>query len=64
LVAAARRADSAARVLELAQAAQLPLADAVAARARRVADAQLDGRVAVEVVVFGRTGEILGRSPN
>jgi cobalt-precorrin-5B (C1)-methyltransferase len=64
LVAEARRADSAAQVLELAQASQLPLADEIAARAGRVADAQLDGRAAVEVIVFGRTGEILGRSPN
>jgi hypothetical protein len=51
-------------VLELAQASQLPLADEIAARAGRVADAQLDGSAAVEVIVFGRTGEILGRSPN
>ncbi len=63
LIAEARRADSAARVLELAQEAGLPLADLVAERARRVAEAQLTGRVAVEVVVFGRKGEILGRSP-
>jgi cobalt-precorrin-5B (C1)-methyltransferase len=63
LVAEARRADSAARVLELAHAAGLPLADLIAGRARRVAEAQLAGRVAVEVILFGRTGEIVGRSP-
>lgn len=63
LIAEVRRADSAARVLELAQEAGLPLADLVAERARRVAEAQLAGRVAVEVFVFGRKGEILGRSP-
>ncbi len=57
-----RRADSAARVLELA--AGLPLADVIAERARKVAETQLAGRVAVEVVVFGRRGEILGRSPS
>jgi cobalt-precorrin-5B (C1)-methyltransferase len=63
LVAEARRADSAARVLELAQEAGLPLADLVAERARQVAEAQVAGGVAVEVILFGRTGEILGRSP-
>ncbi len=63
LVAEARRADSAARVLELARAAGLPLAARIAERARQGAAAQLDGRVAVEVILFGRRGEILGRSP-
>ncbi len=63
LLAEARRADSAARVLELAQEAGLPLADQIAERARQAAEAQLAGRVAVEVILFDRSGEILGRSP-
>jgi len=63
LLAEARRADSAARVLELAQGAGLPLADLIAKRARTVAETQLAGAVAVEVVLFGRKGEVLGRSP-
>ena len=58
-----RAASSAGHVLELARQAGLPLADAVAERARRVAEDTLDGRVGVEVLVFGRKGELLGRSP-
>jgi cobalt-precorrin-5B (C1)-methyltransferase len=63
LLAEARKAETAARVLELAQEAGLPLAERIAERARAIAEAQLAGRVAVEVVLFGRKGEILGRSP-
>ena len=50
-------------MLELATAAGLPLADLIAEQARQAAETQLDGRVAVEVILFGRKGEILGRSP-
>jgi cobalt-precorrin-5B (C1)-methyltransferase len=63
LQAEARAASSAGHVLELARQAGLPLADAVAERARRVAEDTLQGRVGVEVLVFGRQGELLGRSP-
>ena len=63
LLVEVRQAETAARVLELAQGAGLPLAKRIAERAREAAEAQLEGRVGVEVVVFGRTGEILGRSP-
>ena len=62
LQAEAREASSAGRVLELARGAGLPLADVVAARARATAEGALRGSVAVEVVVFGRKGELLGRS--
>ena len=62
LQAEARKAGSAARVLELATEAGLPIADAVAQDARRVAEEQLAGRVAVEVIVFDRKGGILGTS--
>ena len=64
LLAETRRAETAARILELAQEAGLPLAAVIAERAREVAEEQLAGRVAVEVVLFGRKGEILGRSPS
>jgi cobalt-precorrin-5B (C1)-methyltransferase len=63
LLAETRQAETAARILELAQEAGLPLAAVIAERAREVAEEQLAGRVAVEVVLFGRKGEILGRSP-
>ncbi len=62
LQAEARAASSAGRVLELARDSRLPLADAVAARARETAEEVLKARVAVEVVIFGRQGELLGRS--
>jgi cobalt-precorrin-5B (C1)-methyltransferase len=64
LLAETRQAETAARILELAQEAGLPLAAVIAERAREVAEEQLAGRVAVEVVLFGRKGEILGRSPS
>ena len=63
LLADARQAETAARVLELAQSAGLPLAARIAERAQAVAEAQLAGTVAVDIVLFGRKGEILGRSP-
>jgi cobalt-precorrin-5B (C1)-methyltransferase len=64
LLAETRQAETAARILELAQEAGLPLAAVIAERAREVVEEQLAGRVAVEVVLFGRKGEILGRSPS
>ena len=62
VIAKARQAETAAQVLELA--AGLPLAERIAEQARDVAAAQLDGSITVEVIVFGRKGEILGHSPN
>jgi cobalt-precorrin-5B (C1)-methyltransferase len=56
-------AASAGEVLELAQARGLPLADAVALRARDVANDQLDGKVQLEVLVFDRAGSLIGRAP-
>jgi cobalt-precorrin-5B (C1)-methyltransferase len=55
-------AHSAAEVLRLAQAAGLPLADQVAARARAAALAVLAGGTVVEVLVFDREGALLGRA--
>lgn len=62
LVDHARDASSASQVLRLAQQVGLPLADEVAARARRIALDQLDGACAVEVLIFDRQGQLLGRS--
>jgi cobalt-precorrin-5B (C1)-methyltransferase len=60
LVAKADAAASAGEVLQLAIAANLPLADLVARRAREVALAALAGGVAVDVLVIDRDGARLG----
>ena len=62
LVAEARGANTAKQVLDMAQAADLPLADAVAARARDTALGLLDGETAVEVLVFDRAGNQAGKA--
>ena len=62
LVEAARGANTAKQVLDLATAAGLPLADAVAARARETALGLLEGATAVEVVVFDRAGQAVGKA--
>ncbi len=67
LLAEARAANTAKQVLDLAAAAGLPLADAVAARARETALgvlAQRDGssETAVEVLVFDRAGNLAGKA--
>ncbi len=67
LLAEARAANTAKQVLDLAAAAGLPLADAVAARARETALGVLAGRdgsseTAVEVLVFDRAGNLAGKA--
>ncbi|MCC2665077.1 MAG: cobalt-precorrin-5B ((1))-methyltransferase [Geminicoccaceae bacterium] len=62
LVAHARDASSAGRVLELAKGMGLPLADDVALRARRVGLSQLDGACALEVMIFDRDGVLIGHA--
>ena len=62
LQARVRSAVSAGQVLEIASQAGLPVADAIAERAREVAEQQLAGRVAVDVVIFDRKGTLIGRS--
>ena len=57
-----RAANTAKEVLDLARDAGLPLADAVARRARDTALGVLDGETAVEVLVFDREGRLAGRS--
>ncbi|HIP78827.1 MAG TPA: cobalt-precorrin-5B (C(1))-methyltransferase [Kiloniellaceae bacterium] len=63
LIHEAQRANTAKQVLEMAAAAGLPLADAVAERARTVALATLDHPdIAVEVMTFDRQGRKVGRA--
>ena len=58
----ARGANTANQVLELARQAELPLGDSVAQRARAAALAVLDGATQVEVLIFNRQGEPVGRA--
>ncbi len=62
LTAAAAQANTAREVLILAQAAGLPLGDAVAARARAVAQPVAGTAVAVEVLAVDRDGQPCGFS--
>lgn len=59
-VAAARRANTASEVLDLA--GRLPLAAAIAVAARTVAAQRLAGGTELEVVVFDRRGALIGRA--
>jgi cobalt-precorrin-5B (C1)-methyltransferase len=62
-VAASRDANTAGEVLDLARAADLPLADQVAAQARTTALAVLgDAPVAVELLVVDRSGQLVGEA--
>jgi cobalt-precorrin-5B (C1)-methyltransferase len=58
----ARGANTANQVLELARQAGLPLGDSVARRARAAALEVLDGAAQVEVLIFNRQGEAVGRA--
>ncbi|MGI9436805.1 MAG: cobalt-precorrin-5B (C(1))-methyltransferase, partial [Geminicoccaceae bacterium] len=58
----ARGSKAASRVLQLAREARLPLADDVADRARSFVLEQLDDKIAIEVMVFDRAGELVGRA--
>ena len=62
LVARARGANTASEILGLAKAAGLPLADAVAVRARATALGVLAGATEVEVLVVDRQGRVVGRA--
>ena len=62
IVAEARAAASAGAVLALAQRSGAPLADAVAAQARGVAQAALAGGIDVDVVVVDAAGAVIGRA--
>lgn len=63
LVEAARAANTAQQILDLARGAGLPLADHIAERACAAAARTLKGSgIAVDVVVFDRVGQLGGRS--
>jgi len=62
LIEDVRDASSANQILQLARGMGLPIADDVARRAREAALAQLDGKVALEVIVFDRAGALIGRA--
>jgi len=62
LVTAARGANTGKQVLDLATAAGLPLADAVAVRARQAALGMLAGETEVEVLVVDRAGNPVGKA--
>jgi cobalt-precorrin-5B (C1)-methyltransferase len=59
----ARDARSAGEVLQLARRSGVPLADAVAGRARAIALDHVDGACAMEVMIFDREGDLVGRAP-
>lgn len=61
-VAHARSANTANEVLQLAQAANLPLADVVAARAKNAAQAIVGVGTKVDILVVDRVGAIVGES--
>ena len=62
LAAAARSANTAGEILGMAQSAGLALGDLIAGEARDQALAMVDGKVAVEVIVIDRGGEVVGRA--
>jgi cobalt-precorrin-5B (C1)-methyltransferase len=62
VVGEARSANTAKQVLDIATAADLPLGDAVAARARAAALGLLDGETAVEVLIIDRAGQLAGKA--
>ena len=62
IIEAARGANTAAQVLELARGEKLALADAVAEQARATAQDVAGRQVAAEVVIFDRKGRLIGRA--
>ncbi|MDP6707874.1 MAG: cobalt-precorrin-5B (C(1))-methyltransferase [Alphaproteobacteria bacterium] len=62
LVATTTAANTANQVLEMGRQAGLALGDSIAAEARETALATLAGRTAVEVLIFDRKGEVVGRA--
>ena len=62
LAMAARSANTAGEILGMAQTAGLALGDLIAGEARDQALAMVDGKVAVEVIVIDRGGEVVGRA--
>ena len=63
LIAAIRNSTSAGEVLKRLRDTDLPVADAIATRARNTASAVYAGEGEIEVAVFDRQGQLLGRAP-
>jgi cobalt-precorrin-5B (C1)-methyltransferase len=61
-LAAIRDANTAMEALEIAGKSGLPLGDWVAAKARDVAGAEVDGKVDIEILIFDRAGETVGHA--
>ena len=61
-IEAARRANTAMAVLEIASRSRLPLADLIAAGARETARAILSGGTEIEVIIFNRKGCKVGHA--
>jgi cobalt-precorrin-5B (C1)-methyltransferase len=57
-----RGANTAMEALTVAQRAALPLGDWVATKARKVAEAEADGKVAIELMVLDRNGALVGHA--
>ena len=62
IVKTTKSANTAMQVLDLARDGGLPLADCIAARARETAMATLSGGAMVEVIIFDRQGNLVGRA--
>ena len=62
VIEGAGQANSANQVLAQSQEAGLPLGDHIAGQARATALATLAGETAVEVLIFNREGEVVGRA--
>jgi cobalt-precorrin-5B (C1)-methyltransferase len=61
-VATIRAANTAMEALKIAQGAGLPLGGWVAAKARDIAKAEVDGQVDIELMVIDRTGAVVGHA--
>ena len=61
-VSQAKESVTAMAILDLAKATNIPLADLIAGRARDVALKAVDGGVEIEVCIFDRQGELVGRA--
>jgi cobalt-precorrin-5B (C1)-methyltransferase len=59
---AARQANTASEILDLARASGLPLGDAIASRAKQQALAMLAGETAIEVIIVDRQGGVVGHA--
>jgi cobalt-precorrin-5B (C1)-methyltransferase len=62
LIEKVRSANTAMEVLELAQAAQIDLASALAAKARAVASEACDHAVDIEILIYDRKGGLVGHA--